>query len=79
MYTFHGSVDATKDDGRFGRLLNHSRSTKKANVATKVCEMDGKPHLYFIALRETEPNQELLYDYGERNKDIVQFFPWLGN
>ena len=43
------SLDATQNDGRLGRLINHSRGG--ANVLTKVIEIEGCPHLCFIAAR----------------------------
>lgn len=67
-------MDATKSGGK-GRLINHSK--KAANVKVKVVEVDGKPRLAMIAARKLHVGEELLYDYGERKKDIVKENPWL--
>ena len=41
------SVDATRDNGRKGRLVNHY-----SNVVTKVIEMDDTPYLCLMAGRD---------------------------
>ena len=69
------SVDATEDNGRMGRLLNHSK--KNSNVVTKVMEVDSTPYLCLVASRDVEPGEELLYDYGERRDDVIKAMPWL--
>ena len=46
------SVDATKDDGRKGRLFNHNKTN--SNVATRLPEVDGQPRLCLIAARDIE-------------------------
>ena len=35
----------------------------------KIFEIDGFPHLCFLAADDIEPQQELMYDYGERNSN----------
>ncbi len=69
------SVDATKDNGRLGRLLNHSKSS--ANVATKLVEVDNHPYLCLMAARDVAVGEELEYDYGERSREAVESHPWL--
>ena len=69
------SIDATKEDKRLGRLINHSKT--KANVVTKVVEVDGSPRLCLIAKRDIEIGEELQYDYGDRRKEAIELFPWL--
>lgn len=69
------SVDATADNGRMGRLVNHSRTNP--NVVTKVEEVEGKPRLYLMADRDIEPGEELQYDYGDRSPEVLQAHPWL--
>lgn len=71
----HTSVDATADNGRKGRLLNHSRTS--ANVVTKLMEVDDKPYLCLVATRDISVGEELEYDYGERNKEALDSHPWL--
>lgn len=80
MYYFNWNsivwcVDATKPTDRYGRLINHSR--KAPNCKTKVFEHNKVPHLIFIALRDIEPGEELLYDYGERDPKVIKANPWI--
>lgn len=35
------------------------------------------PRLYFVALRNIAPGEELSYDYGDRRKDVIKDNPWL--
>ena len=63
------SVDATKDNGRFGRLLNHSKTA--GNVVTKLYEVDSQPYLCLMAARNIQPGEELQYDYGERSSEAL--------
>ncbi|XP_043830563.1 N-lysine methyltransferase KMT5A-like [Dromiciops gliroides] len=79
MYYFHYRskgycVDATKESGRLGRLINHSKS---GNCQTKLHPIDGVPHLIVIATRDIEVGEELLYDYGDRSKASLEAYPWL--
>ena len=74
-FHFIFSIDATKDTGRYGRLVNHSRKTP--NLVTKVITNGESPRLFLIAKRDIESGVELLYDYGERSKEILKAFPWL--
>ena len=69
------SIDATKEDGNLGRLINHSR--KEANIVPKITDVDGEPHLYFIAVRDIGSGEELVYDYGDRRKTTLKHHPWL--
>ena len=69
-------MDATKETGRLGRLVNHSKT--KSNVVTKTVEVDGTPYLCLMASRDIAVGEELLYDYGERRKEVVDSLPWLG-
>ena len=63
------AIDATAKDGSFGRLINHS--TKEANLVMKVIAVAGTPRVVFLASKEIPIGSELLYDYGERRKAIV--------
>ena len=71
----HLSIDATRDTGRFGRLVNHSRL--KPNCIPKVVEIDNIPHLLLVAKNDIEAGEELLYDYGDRSRESLKAFPWL--
>lgn len=39
--------------------------------------MEDSPRLVLIAKHDIEVGAELLFDYGERNKDIIKSNPWL--
>ena len=71
------SIDATEETGRVGRLINHSQQIYNQNLVTKVSELNGKPHLCFIAKKNTDINEELLYAYGERRRNVFKDNPWL--
>ncbi|UXI17886.1 leucine rich domain-containing protein [Sarcoptes scabiei] len=80
MYYFNWNsnvwcVDATKPTGRYGRLINHSR--KSPNCKTKIFVLNDRPHLIFIALKDINENEEILYDYGERDRMAIRSNPWL--
>lgn len=68
-------LDATSDDGTFGRLINHSK--KKPKVWAKPVEIDGSPAIVFVAMGDIESGIELRYDYGERRKHVIKDNPWL--
>lgn len=68
-------LDATEPSKRLGRLVNHSR--KKPNCKMEIFSHDNKPFLILTAIRDIDPNEELLYDYGERNKEAIKANPWL--
>ncbi|XP_078127245.1 N-lysine methyltransferase KMT5A-A [Sander vitreus] len=67
-------VDATKETGRMGRLINHS---KNGNCQTKLHDINGVPHLILVASRDIDEGEELLYDYGDRSKASIAAHPWL--
>lgn len=67
-------VDATKETGRLGRLINHS---KTGNCQTKLHAINGVPHLILVASRNIDEGEELLYDYGDRSKASIAAHPWL--
>ena len=69
------SIDATRETGRIGRLVNHSRV--HPNLQTKVIVVNDDPKLILIAKTEVEEGQELLYDYGDRSKESLKAHPWL--
>ena len=73
--SFDYSVDATNDNNRCGRLINHSRTA--ANAVTKVLSVDGQPYLYLVAATDVSPGDELQYDYGDHTRASVEAHPWL--
>ncbi len=68
-------VDATAESKHIGRLVNHSR--KKSNLITKVIEINNIPHLVLLASKDIKCGQEMLYDYGERDPNVVHYNQWL--
>ena len=73
--SFSCSVDATKETGRLGRLLNHSKTS--SNVCTKLYPINDTPHLILVASRTIGLDEELLYDYGDRSRSSIESYPWL--
>lgn len=71
------SVDATEESGRLGRLINHCREAP--NTLVKTVLANGFPCLYLIAARDLKVGEEVFFDYGDRRKDIVAEFKWLGH
>lgn len=68
-------VDASKESGDLSRLINHSK--KRPNITAKIGENNGIPYIYFEAIRDIAAGEELLYDYGERRKEMLIVHPWL--
>nr|XP_034311344.1 uncharacterized protein LOC105333816 isoform X4 [Crassostrea gigas] len=58
-------IDATKDDGRLCRLINHG-TKKEINCKMKLCG----DCLCLFATRDIQQGEELLYDYG------LKSYPW---
>ena len=69
------SIDATKEDGSFGRLINHSRTNP--NIKSQTIDVDSIPHLIFYAIKDIKPGEELSYDYGDRTATSLRSHPWL--
>lgn len=68
-------VDATQESERKGRLVNHSK--KNPNLIARVHLHKGFPRVILTALCDIAVGQELLYDYGERRKDVLKDHSWL--
>lgn len=68
-------LDATEPSHRLGRLVNHSR--RKPNCKMEIFIDNNKPYLILTAIRDIQSNEEILYDYGERNKEAIKANPWL--
>ncbi|CAG7823887.1 unnamed protein product [Allacma fusca] len=66
-------INAEEETPRLGRLINHG----KPNIqAFKI--LDGEiPRVYFSAIVDISPGQQLFYDYNDRRKDIMQYNKWL--
>lgn len=69
------AIDATEEDGSFGRLINHSKLSQNIKPVIKVKK--GQPVVSFVALRDIKINEELLYDYCDTSKKAKEIFPWL--
>ncbi|XP_011493824.1 PREDICTED: N-lysine methyltransferase SETD8-B-like [Ceratosolen solmsi marchali] len=67
-------IDATKESGKLGRLINHSR---KGNLVSRIVEINQIPHLVLFAKTDVSIGTEILYDYGDRSRESVQNHPWL--
>lgn len=79
FFSFKGKkycIDATSESGRYGRLLNHSKTM--ANCKTRLVEEpEGIPRLIIEAKCVIGKDVELLYDYGDRSKKSLELHPWL--
>ena len=75
MCVHYSSIDATKDDGHYGRMVNHSR--KSPNATPKVFKVNGIPRVCLMAKHPIQEGKELSYDYGDRRTDVLESNPWL--
>lgn len=57
-----------------GRLLNHSL---KGNVKARLVSKENMPVLIFEANRAIAVDEELVYDYGDRDATAIKENPWL--
>lgn len=65
---FNFSVDAAREDGSLGRLVNDDHLNPNSKM--KTIKVDGKPHLCLFALKDISPGEEITYDYGDSH------WPW---
>ena len=75
------AVDATEEPPpsqereNIGRLINHSSEPNIVpRVVTDACSM---PHLYFVACKRIEKDEQLYFSYGENRRDVIKQNPWL--
>ncbi|KAL6968998.1 hypothetical protein U1Q18_046000, partial [Sarracenia purpurea var. burkii] len=54
---------ADEEDNSLGRLCNHSLS--RQNLKPAVIQGDNGPIIYFYALKDIPPNEELLWNYND--------------
>ncbi|XP_054865957.1 uncharacterized protein LOC118470098 isoform X2 [Amphiprion ocellaris] len=59
----HYCIDALKDDGTLGRLVNDDHINPNCKV--KKIVVKGRPHLCLFALKEIFPGEEITYNYGD--------------
>jgi hypothetical protein len=61
--------------------VNHS--ARRPNLRTRAVDVDGRPHLILVAIKDIPANTELLYDYGDRSKVVssalFSLFPFAGS
>ena len=73
---FQIRIDATPESNkRLGRLVNHVR--RNGNLKPSVYECESRPHVIFIASRDIEKGEQLLYDYGDYSRDSIKHHSWL--
>lgn len=69
-------IDATNEpDDRLGKLINHSK--KRPNLTPNRIAFGGEPKIVFHASRDIQAGEELLFDYGDDRKDVIESNPWL--
>ncbi|CAB1424613.1 unnamed protein product [Pleuronectes platessa] len=61
-------VDAAKEDGSLGRLVNDDHISPNAKM--KYLNVQGKPHLCLFAIRDIVAGEEITYNYGDSD------WPW---
>ena len=67
-------LDATKESGRLGWLVSHSRS---GNYSTRVVDINSYPYLILVAAEEIAAGDELAFDYADHNQDAIDAHrPW---
>ncbi len=67
FYLSH-SIDASKEDGTLGRLVNDDHI--HPNCKVKRIMVEGRPHLCLFAAKEIFPGEEITYNYGDSS------WPW---
>ncbi|KAK3551795.1 hypothetical protein QTP70_026226 [Hemibagrus guttatus] len=70
-FCFNGKllcVDAAREDGSLGRLVNDDHINPNSNM--KIITVKGTPHLCLIATRSINPGEEITYNYGDSE------WPW---
>jgi SET domain-containing protein len=73
----HYCVDATHEDGSYGRIANHCK--KNSTAYTKAIYSNNKIRLIILAKKSIHIGEEITIDYGERRPEIIEKFPWLKN
>ncbi|KAM9495718.1 uncharacterized protein Hap1MRO34_020027 isoform 2-T3 [Clarias gariepinus] len=70
-FTWNGKrycIDASKEDGTLGRLVNDDHRNPNCKVKTIIAE--GRPHLCLFSIRDIFPDDEVTYNYGDSS------WPW---
>jgi len=71
------AVDATAERPEYGlaRYINHS--AKRANLRLWCVVIGGVPRIALLSKHEIKEGDELLFDYGDREKSVLEQNPWL--
>ena len=70
-------IDATIETTKKGRLINHS--IRHENIKPIVYIHHNTPRIIFVARKDINIGEELLYDYGERSVQAIKDHPWLAS
>ena len=68
-------IDATEESGLMGHLINHGKGN--ANLVPRIFTVNDTPRVVFVAANDIAIGDQLYYDYGERQADIVKELKWL--
>ncbi len=68
------AIDATRST-HASRFINHSR--RKQNIKPRAELRGVTPAIHFYASKHIAPGEEILFDYGDRRKKVLEAFPWL--
>ena len=66
-------VDATAETGHPGRLINHAK--KKFNLVAK--KVPGLQRLVLKSIRQIEKGEQLLFDYNEDRREVIDANIWM--
>ena len=59
-YSFKYSMDASEENSRLGRLLNHAETNAERNCRVKVKAIQNVPHLCIFSIRLVVEDQECI-------------------
>lgn len=68
-------IDPTMQTIHMARYCNHSKKNANAKMETRVLE--NVPRAFLFATKEILVGEEILWDYGDRNKEVLLQNPWL--
>ena len=69
------SIDAFKEDGSYGRLVNDNN--KSPNCIMKKMIINNRQHLFLLAVRTIEVGTEIDYNYGDSKWPWRKKVSWL--
>lgn len=74
-FLIYFSIDASKEDGSLGRLINDSH--KSPNCTMKKIIVNDTPHLCLFAVKKIEIGSEIEYNYGDSQWPLRKKVSWL--